>query len=149
MAPADGRAEDRQDLVQCGDFDPARVLGFGLEPVDERWLFQRLDREAAEVLLQDLDSSGRRVETPNASWSQVTFEVAPIVVSEITTGDHSKCTNGRERPRFGTAQSVVAVPVVNEFALWCAREVNVARECVWDVAIALSIVAISVGPRGS
>jgi hypothetical protein len=71
---------------------------------------------------------------------------APIVVSEITTGDHSECTNGRERPGFGAAQGVFAIAVVNELALWSARQVNVARECVWDVAIALSIVAISVGP---
>jgi hypothetical protein len=73
---------------------------------------------------------------------------APIVVSEVTTGDHSECTNGGERPGFGAAQDVFAIPVVNELALWSARQVNVARECVWDVAIALSIVAISVGPAG-
>jgi hypothetical protein len=73
---------------------------------------------------------------------------APIVVSEITTGDHSKCTNGRERPGFGAAQGVLTIAVVNELAFWSARQVNVARECVWDVAIALSIVAISVGPAG-
>jgi hypothetical protein len=75
LAPADGGAQDRQDLVQCGDLDLARVLRFGLEPVDERRLFQRLDREVAEVLLQDLESPRRRIETPNASGSQVTLEV--------------------------------------------------------------------------
>jgi hypothetical protein len=73
---------------------------------------------------------------------------APIVISEITTGDHSECTNGRERPGFRAAQGVFAIAVVNELALWSARQVNVAHECVWDVAIALSIVAISVGPAG-
>ena len=58
LAPADGGTQDRQDLVQCGDLDLARVLRLGLEPVDDRRLLQRLDREVAEVLLQDLDSSG-------------------------------------------------------------------------------------------
>ena len=42
---------------------------------DDRRLFQRLDRKVADVLRQDLDSSRRSVEAPNASRSQVTFEV--------------------------------------------------------------------------
>jgi hypothetical protein len=42
---------------------------------------------------------------------------APIVVSEITTGDDPECTNGRERPGFGTAQPVFAIAVVNELAV--------------------------------
>jgi hypothetical protein len=36
-----------------------------LNRVDERRLFQRLDRKIAEVLLQDLDSSSRGVEAAN------------------------------------------------------------------------------------
>jgi hypothetical protein len=73
---------------------------------------------------------------------------APIVVSEITTGDYSEGTNGRERPRFGTAQGVLAIAVMNELALWSARQVNMSGECIWDLAIAFSIVAISVSPAG-
>jgi hypothetical protein len=73
---------------------------------------------------------------------------APIVVSEITTGDHSECTNGRERPRFGAAQRVFAIAVVNELALWSARQVNMSAEGIPDLAIAFSIVAISVRPAG-
>jgi hypothetical protein len=42
---------------------------------------------------------------------------APIVVAEITTGDHSECANGRERSRFGAAQCVLAISIVNQFAL--------------------------------
>jgi hypothetical protein len=71
---------------------------------------------------------------------------APIVVSEITTGDHSECTNGRERPGFRAAQGVVAIAVVNELALWSARQVNMSAECIRGLAIAFSIVAVSVGP---
>jgi hypothetical protein len=73
---------------------------------------------------------------------------APIVVSEITTGDHSECTNGRERSGFGAAQGVLAIAVVNELALWPARQVNISAEGIRDVAVAFSIVAISVGPSG-
>jgi hypothetical protein len=71
---------------------------------------------------------------------------APIVVSEITTGDHSECTNGRECPGFGAAQGVFAIAVVNELALWSASQVNMSAECIRDLAIAFSIVAISVSP---
>jgi hypothetical protein len=73
---------------------------------------------------------------------------APIVVSEITTGDHSECTDGRERPRFGTAQGVLAIAVMNQFALWSTWQVNVAGEWIRDLAIAFSIVAVAVGPAG-
>ena len=51
---------------------------------------------------------------------------AAVVVAEITTGDHSERTNGRERSRFGAAQGVLAITVANELALWPARQVNVA-----------------------
>jgi hypothetical protein len=70
------------------------------------------------------------------------------VVAEITTGDHSERANGCERPRFGAAQGVLAIAVVNEFALPSTRQMNVACECMRDVATAFSIVAISVGPAG-
>jgi hypothetical protein len=71
---------------------------------------------------------------------------APIVVSEITTGGHSECTDGRERPGFGAAQAVFAIAGMNELALWSARQVNTSAECIRDLAIAFSIVPISVGP---
>jgi hypothetical protein len=73
---------------------------------------------------------------------------APIVVSEITTGNHSECTNGRERPGLGAAQGVFTIAVVNELALWSTRQVYMSGECIRDLAIAFSIVAISVRPAG-
>jgi hypothetical protein len=66
----------------------------------------------------------------------------------MTTGDHSECANGCARSRFGAAHGVFPIAVVHELALGSARQVNVARECVRDVAIALSIVVISVAPAG-
>jgi hypothetical protein len=71
---------------------------------------------------------------------------APMVVSEITTRDHSECTDGRERPRFGTAQGVLAIAVVNELALAPARQLNMSAECVSDLWNAFSIFAIPVSP---
>jgi hypothetical protein len=73
---------------------------------------------------------------------------AALVVTEITTGDHSECADGRERSRLGAAQGVVAIAVVNQLALWSARQVNMSAECIRDLAIAFSSVAISVGPAG-
>jgi hypothetical protein len=70
------------------------------------------------------------------------------VVSEITTGDHSECTDGRERPGFGAAQGVFAIAIVNDLALASAWQVDVARERVPDVGIAFARVAVAVGPAG-
>jgi hypothetical protein len=41
---------------------------------------------------------------------------APIVVAEITTGDHSERADGRERSRFRAAQRVLAIAIVNQLA---------------------------------
>jgi hypothetical protein len=114
-------------------------------------------KEAAPVLRQAhrmvaVSGHARGLDQPLfAQVSQVArpgISRAPIVVSEITTGDHSECTNGRERPGFGAAQGVFAIAVVNELALWSARQVNMSAECIGSLAIAFSIVAISVGPAG-
>jgi hypothetical protein len=45
-----------------------------------------------------------------------------VVVAEITTGDHSECADGRKRSRFGAAQGVLAIAVVNELAVSPARK---------------------------
>ncbi len=71
-----------------------------------------------------------------------------IVVAEITTGDHSERANGRERSRFGAAQRVLALAVMNQFAIWSTWQVNVAGECIRDFAITFSIVAVALGPAG-
>lgn len=73
---------------------------------------------------------------------------APIVISEITTGDYSECTYGCERPGFRTAQRVFAISVVNELPLWSARQVNMSAEYVRNLAIAFSVVTVPVGPSG-
>jgi hypothetical protein len=86
-----------------------------------------------------------------AEVSQVTrpgIGRASIVVSEITTGNHPECTDGRERPRFGAAQCVLAISIVDQLAIASARQVNMSAECIRRLALAFSIVAISAGPPG-
>src|SRR5919106_1896966 len=109
-------------------------------------------KEAAAVLRQAhrmvaVSGHARGLDQPLfAQVSQVTrpgISRAPIVVAEITTGDHSECTNGRQRPGFGAAQGVFAIAVVHELALWSARQVNMSAECIRDLTIPFSIVAVA------
>src|SRR5262249_25495517 len=62
-------------------------------------------------------------ETLLAEVPQVTgagIERPVVVVAEITTGDHSEGTDGRQRPRFRAAERVLAIPVANDLALEAA-----------------------------
>jgi hypothetical protein len=52
----------------------------------------------------------------------------------------------RECPGFGAAKGVLAIAVVNELAFRFARQANMSAECIRNLAIAYSIVTISVGP---
>jgi hypothetical protein len=51
-----------------------------------------------------------------------------VVVSEITTGDHSKRPDRCERARFRAAQFVLAISVTNDLAIASSRQVEVTRE---------------------
>ena len=51
-----------------------------------------------------------------------------MVVSEITTGDHSECTDGRQRAHLRAAQRVFAIAVANDLAIEPARQVEFPRE---------------------
>src|SRR5262245_56346278 len=50
------------------------------------------------------------------------------MVAEVTTGDHSKGADGRERLRFRATERVLAIPVANDLALQSARQIQVARK---------------------
>jgi hypothetical protein len=58
-----------------------------------------------------------------------------MVVSEITTGDYSECTDGRERPRLRAAQRVLAIAVANDLAIEPTRQIEIPREHFSGVAI--------------
>jgi hypothetical protein len=60
-----------------------------------------------------------------------------VVVSEITTGDHSKRSDGCERSRFRAAQGVLTIAVAYDLARMSARKVQIARERVTHIAVAL------------
>jgi len=61
--------------VECRDLHLSRVLGLGLESVDNLRFLQRVGREVTEVLLQDLDASRRRIQATNSGRSEVTLEI--------------------------------------------------------------------------
>ena len=137
----------------CAPRSRRRVLGLFVRAIDLEVVFEfplapqaRVERlrvlvivvavaleEAAPVLRQAhrmvaVSGHARGLDQPLfAQVSQVAgawISRAAVVVSEITTGDHSERTNGRERARFGAAQGVFAIAVANELALWSARQVN-------------------------
>ncbi|PYQ78897.1 MAG: hypothetical protein DMG03_27255 [Acidobacteria bacterium] len=74
-------------------------------------------------------------QVPQVTGSRIERSIA--VISEITTGDHSKNANRCERPRFGTAQGVRAIPVAYDLALASARQIQIAREGVSRIPIAV------------
>jgi hypothetical protein len=147
------RAIDLEVMFQFALAPQARVERLVMVPIDVPMALEK----AAAVL----GKTDRMVAVPGHSrgfdqplFAQVSkvagarISRAAVVVAKITTGDHSECTHGRERPRFGAPQRVLAITVVNQFALWSTWQVNVACECVTYLAITLSIVAIAVGPTG-
>ena len=71
---------------------------------------------------------------------------AIVMISEITTGDHSKRTDGRERPRLGAAQGVLAVTVAHDLPLESARQLEIARERLARIERAVACVALAIRP---
>jgi hypothetical protein len=69
-----------------------------------------------------------------------------VVVPKVTTGDHSKRTNGRQRTGLRAAQGVLTVAITNKLALQSARQVEVPREGIPRVSIALTMVAVPLRP---
>src|SRR5262245_17336688 len=70
------------------------------------------------------------------------------VVAKITTGDHSKRADGRERPRLRAAQRVLTIAVAHDLALETAGQVQVARERLAGIEAALRSFAIALRPAG-
>jgi len=62
-----------------------------------------------------------------------------VVVSEITTGDHSKRTDSCERSRFRTTQRVLAIANAHDLALPPSRQVQVVGEDVTRIMTALAV----------
>ena len=59
------------------------------------------------------------------------------VVSQITTGDHSKRADGCKRSRFRAAQGVLTIAVVDDLALSLTGQMQIARETVTRISVAL------------
>jgi hypothetical protein len=71
---------------------------------------------------------------------------AAVMVSEVTSGDHSKGTDRSERTRLRAAQGVLTVAVADKLALQSARQIEVPRERMIHIAITITTIAISIGP---
>jgi hypothetical protein len=69
-----------------------------------------------------------------------------VVVSKVTTGDHSKGADGGQRARFRAAEHVLAIAVTNQLSLESTRQVEMPREWVAGLAIALAGVAVACAP---
>jgi hypothetical protein len=69
-----------------------------------------------------------------------------VMISEITTGDHSKRTDGGERPRLRAAQGVLAIAVADDLSLRSTRQFQIAREWLARIDRAVSCVALAFGP---
>lgn len=64
--------------------------------------------------------------------------------AKVTTGDHSKGPNGRERARFGAAQGVPVLAIVHEVSFVAARQVQLARERFARVEFAITRLRITI-----
>ena len=66
-------------------------------------------------------------EVPEVAGTRVKWTIT--VVPEITTGDHPKRTDGRERARLRAAQRVLVIAVAHYLSLDAARQVQI--PCEW------------------
>src|SRR5262249_2267098 len=71
-----------------------------------------------------------------------------IMVPEVTTGDHAKGADGGQRAGFRPAQQVVAIRAANELTFESTRQMEMPRERVTGVSIAVAAIAVAgVPPR--
>ena len=83
-------------------------------------------------------------QAPQIAGSRI--ERVIMVITEITTGDHSKRADGRQRPRLGPAERVLAVAIADEFALRAAGEIQVPREWLARVRRTVPRVVLAIRP---
>jgi hypothetical protein len=73
------------------------------------------------------------------------IERAIVPVAEITTGDHSKRADRRERARFRATQRVLAIAFPHSLALGSAWQVEMPREDVAWIRVARPVVPVAFG----
>jgi hypothetical protein len=67
------------------------------------------------------------------------------MVAEITTGDHSKRADRRERTRFRAAECVLAITFADDFALEPTRQIQISYK--WLARIGRSIAWVKIALR--
>jgi hypothetical protein len=58
-----------------------------------------------------------------------------VVISEITTGDHSKRADGRQRSRLRATQGVLTITIAHDLALASSRQTEISHEDVTRIPI--------------
>jgi hypothetical protein len=74
---------------------------------------------------------------------------AAIMVSQVTTGDHSERADGGQRARLGTTKGVLAVAVEHPLALRSSRQADVTREGVARPCVQLAPVVVTIAAVGT
>lgn len=71
------------------------------------------------------------------------IEWAIVPVAEITTGDHPKHPDGRERARFRATERVLAITIPHSLAFVATRQIQMPHEDVARIAVARPVVAVA------
>ena len=69
-----------------------------------------------------------------------------VVIAQITTGDHPKRADRRERSRLGPTHRVLAIAIADDLSLQTAWQVDIVREHVSRIDVALAGVPIPLVP---
>jgi hypothetical protein len=69
-----------------------------------------------------------------------------VMVSQVTTGDHSKRADRCKRARFRSAQGVLSVAATNDLSFQPPRQVNAPREHVAGIEVTLASVTVALRP---
>jgi len=113
--------------------------------LEEAAAFLRQDHRLVPIARQPdgLDQAGL-AEVPEVAGTGISGTI--VVVTEVTTGDHSKGTHGSQGARLRAAQGVLAIAVANKFSLESARKVQVPGEDVPELSIALPTIPVAAIP---
>jgi hypothetical protein len=85
-------------------------------------------------------------EKPQVARARIGWPV--MMVAQVTTGDDPKGPDGRERARLRAAECVLPVAIPNDLPLQSARQVDVTREHVTRVYVALACITVALRPPG-
>jgi hypothetical protein len=133
------------------------ALALAFEAMPERlavtWLTIAMVFEEAPSFLRQRDRILARTWHPRDLDELLLAEVAQVArprierpimaVAEITTGDHSKCPDGRERARFRSTQRVFAIAIPHALTFESARQIEMPGKYVARIVVERPVVAVA------